>query len=153
MQGVADEMNNFSIKIDGVDYTKKATFPLKWADLLDERLDECRVTLKNLTIKEPFLPLTEIIITLTNAPECKVGGTKSTNSDIGQSYNSSTKRLTQTLEKRYVLASDTVNNYPVGSKFYTHELYFIEETKLLEGYICDSLTFVNPLGSVYIKTP
>ena len=145
-------MNTFRVTIDGKDYTQKATFPLKWADLLDERLDECRLTIKNTKVKEPFLPMTEIVIELENAPDCKVGGPKSdTNPNITQEYYIGTKKLIQRMTKRYIVANDVVNNYPVGSELYTHELYFIEETKLLEGFIGDSITFTNPLGNVYVK--
>lgn len=147
-------MNNFSVKINNVDYTKKATFPLKWADLLDERLDECRLTLKNCKEETPFQPLSVVEITLTVSPSCKVTGVKTTNNAlITQDYDGVNHTLTQTMKKRYVIATDTVNEYPVGSGLYTHELYFIEETKLLEGFIGDSITFTNPLGNVYIKTP
>lgn len=146
-------MNTFRVTIENEDFTKKSTFPLKWCDLLDERLDECYLSIKNLKRKEPFLPMSILELTLVNQPECKVGGIKQTdNADIIQSYDNSTKKLTQTLTKRYIVATDTVNEYPIGSGLYVHDIYFIEETKLLEGYICDSLMFTNPLGNVYIKT-
>ena len=145
-------MNNFKVYIDNENLTNKATFPLKWADLLDERLDEVRFTIKNLEREEPFAPLTLLVIELTVAPQCKVTGERETNNPhITQVYDSKTHTLTQTMTKRYVIATDTVNQYPIGTKLHTHEIYAIEETKLLEGFIGDSITFTNPLGNVYVK--
>lgn len=144
-------MNTIKITIDGQDYTKKVVFPLKWADLLDERLDEARITLKNVLLQTPFRPLSEVVITLINSPECKVIGYKQNSGNLAQKYDSTTHRLTQTMIKRYIVANDTVNEYPVGTKLHTHELYIIEETKLLEGFIGDSLSFTNPLGSNYLS--
>ena len=48
-----------------------------------------------------------------------------------------------------VVASDNVTELPAGSGKYKHELYLIERTKLLEGYIGQSLTFTNALGKIY----
>ena len=35
----------------------------------------------------------------------------------------------------------------MGKGTYTHELYLIERTKLLEGILCQSMTFTNTLGN------
>ena len=36
-------------------------------------------------------------------------------------------------------------------KSYTHDLYLVERTKLLEGILCQSLTFTNSLGVNYFQ--
>ena len=51
-------MNTFKVIIKGTEYTANAGYPLKWCDLLDERLDEAYITLKFTKVAEPFAPLT-----------------------------------------------------------------------------------------------
>lgn len=58
-------------------------------------------------------------------------------------------RIVETYKRVYIVASDSSAERVVGSGKYEHELYLIERTKLLEGFICDSLTFTNPLRQVY----
>lgn len=150
-------MNKITVKIGDKDYTNKVSYPFKFADLLDERLDEAYLTLLNVRDRsEPFTPLTLVEVIIECSPESKVIGARSTQrNDILQDYNSSTKRLTQTLSKRFVVATDKVSESPLGDtsyyarRVYTHELYVIEETKILEGFIGDSLAFTNPLGNNY----
>ena len=143
-------MNKVLIKINGVDYSKKVVAPFKFGDLLDERLDEAYITLKNLKEKEPFRPLSLVEIDLVCEGEQKLGGIKETERvDVEQTYNED-HTLTQKISKRFIVANDTVNNYPVGTELYTHDLYFIEETKILEGFICDSISFTNALGHNYV---
>lgn len=150
-------MNKITVKIGDKDYTNKVSYPFKFADLLDERLDEAYLTLLNVRDRsEPFTPLTLVEVIIECSPESKVIGARSTQrNDISQDYNSSTKRLTQTLSKRFVVATDKVSESPLGDtsyyahRVYTHELYVIEETKILEGFIGDSLAFTNPLGNNY----
>lgn len=149
-------MNKLTLKINGEDYTRKVVFPFKFADLLDERLDEAYLSMKNLKLETPFQPLSLVEIELVCVGEQKVSGIKeTTRSDIAQSYNNENHILTQTMSKRYVVATDKVNEYPVGnpvgSKLYTHDLYIIEETKILEGFIGDSLSFTNALGNNYLQ--
>ena len=38
-------------------------------------------------------------------------------------------------------------------KSYKHDLYLIEPTKLLEGILCQSLSFTNTLGTAYLESP
>ena len=150
-------MNKITVKIGDKDYTNKVSYPFKFADLLDERLDEAYFTLLNVRDRsEPFTPLTLVEVTIECSPESKVIGARSTQrNDILQDYDSSTKRLTQILSKRFVVATDKVSESPLGDtnvkarRVYTHELYVIEETKILEGFIGDSLAFTNPLGNNY----
>ncbi len=43
----------------------------------------------------------------------------------------------------FILANDNSAEMPSGSGRYRHEVYLIERTKLLEGYLCPSITFTN----------
>ena len=52
------------------DYTKYAVFPFKFANLLDEQLDEASLQLTRVP-KGAFQPLTRARITLTNSPSAK----------------------------------------------------------------------------------
>lgn len=110
-------MNKFKVTINTIDYTSHTIYPLKWGELLDERLDEAYFTLKFIDKVEPFQPLDKVSISIND-------GTKIIN---------------------YYVANDKVDNNPVGSNLYTHTLYVIEETKFLEAFICDTLTFRNAL--------
>lgn len=138
-----------------VDYTECAVFPLKLADMLDEQLDEGNVTLKQCD-KPYFNPLTLVKITITNTPEVKFSA-----SDIERfkaqmetkttlTYDSETKRITETRTLEMIVASDNAIEQPIGSGLYNHEIYLIELTKILEGYIGDSISFTNALGNDYI---
>lgn len=122
-------MNKFKVTINTIDYTSHAIYPLKWGELLDERLDEAYFTLKFIDKVEPFQPLDKVSISIND-------GTKIVN---------------------YYVANDKVDNNPVGSNLYTHTLYVIEETKFLEAFICDTLTFRNALlnrfGETYEAVP
>ncbi len=148
-------MNNFKIEIrekvkddtisvinrpsEWVDYTKKAVFPLKFGDLLDERLDEGYITLKNLKREQPFTPLSFIRVTITNTPEALY------------LVDGKMQRKTEEITKYFFVAIDKVNEYPVGSERYTHDIYFIEITKLSERFMCESITFTNALGNIYTE--
>lgn len=144
-------MNRILVKINGVDYSNKIVAPFKFADLLDERLDEAYFTLKNLKQNLPFRPLSLVEIDLICDGRQRVVGQKETlRTDVVQEYDSIKHTLTQKISKRYVVATDKANEFPVGSGLYTHDLYVIEETKILEGFICDSISFTNPLGHDYI---
>lgn len=122
-------MNKFKVTINAIDYTSHTIYPLKWGELLDERLDEAYFTLKFIDKAVPFQPLDKVSISIND-------GTKIVN---------------------YYVANDKVDNNPVGSNLYTHTLYVIEETKFLEAFICDTLTFRNALlnrfGETYEAVP
>ncbi len=119
-------MNRFKVTINDIDYTSHAIYPLKWGELLDERLDEAYFTLKFIDKAEPFQPLDKVIITIVDLLEI-----------------TGTAKATKIVN--YYVANDKVDNNPVGSNLYTHTLYVIEETKFLEAFICDTLTFRNAL--------
>lgn len=109
-------------KIDGI-----PVFPLSVGNLLDERLDECYLTVQKSTVKR-FATLTDLKIEV-----------KQNNYLVHTHY--------------FVVANDKSQHFPVYSNFYKHNLYLIERTKLLEGVYCQSLTFTNALGSNYKNAP
>lgn len=115
--------NKISIQIDGTDYSKHIVFPVKWNDLLDERLDEARISLKAIQ-QEVFQPLLPVTITLTD-------------------FEGNTKQLD------YVISSNFSKELPPGSGLYDHEFVLIEQTKILEGFLVDTMTFTNDLGRNY----
>lgn len=117
------EQNTYKITIDGVDYTRYIPMPVKWSSLLDERLDEGRLSLRN-CLTPLFPPLSRVTIDFTD--------TQNT--------------LTQLV---FLVSADEATEIPVGSGHFNHELMLIEETKKLEGVIIDSLTYTNALGRDY----
>ena len=117
--------NNFQILIDGTDVTRHIPFPIKWNDLLDERLDEARISVKQMN-EGSFAPLTDVYIKMID--------------EIGNE-----------MEKYYIVSNDFSYESPPGSGKYDHEIVLIEQTKYLEGFLCDTLTFTNDLGRNYTK--
>ncbi len=149
-------MNKFKIEIynpknkEWEDYSRYAVLPLKWANLLDEQLDEANVTLKKVP-QEYFLPLRKVRVTLINSPDALFGSDEEIKARAENNatieHNSSTKKVSETLTINFVIASDNSIESPVGSGKYDHEIYLIELTKILEGFIGDSIAFTNPLGN------
>lgn len=140
-------MNDFFIIINGVNYTDYAIYPLKWGNLLDERLDEAYVTLKFVpkTLQDgAFRPLSLVKLTIYCEPDTYQTELQPETDGVEQQLLEN-NRLRQFTEKRFLVAKDTVYNNPIGGEFDTHELYIIEETKFLEAFICDTLTFRNAL--------
>lgn len=151
-------MNEFYIVINGVNYTDYAIYPLKWGNLLDERLDEAYVTLKFVpkTLQDGvFRPLSLVKLTIYCEPDTYQTELQPETDGVEQQLLEN-NRLRQFTEKRFLVAKDTVYNNPIGGDFDTHELYIIEETKFLEAFICDTLTFRNALlnrfGESYTAT-
>ena len=118
---------SFQITIDGTDYTSHVPFPIKWEDLLDERLDEARITLKAVS-ENVFSPLTPVVLT------------------VSDSFNNQ-------ITKDYVVATSYANESPAGSGLYNVELSIIEPTKVLERFLIDTVTFTNDLGRIYTNNP
>ena len=136
-------MNTIKITI-GDKEVKPSPYGIKFGNLLDERLDEGYITLKHLKEEEPFRPFTLLKIEFTNANSAYRRTKKPySGDDIEQKYRA--YELTQTKEEHFFVADDEVTNYPNGSGFYNHSLYVIELTKLLERFVCDSITFTNPI--------
>lgn len=159
------------------DVTAYVVNDFKYANLLDEQLDESTITLKKYPVEE-IRPLTLIRFTVTNAPEAtynydmfKAISAESDYDVIGiavdpstgvytdtfegglvSSFDPATKRITQTFTREYFIATDNAEESPVGSGLYDHELYAIELTKLTEGFIGDSISFTNPLGNNFLDT-
>lgn len=152
-------MNEYSVTINGVDYTKYAVYPLKWGNLLDERLDEAYVTLKFVpkSLQDgSFRPLSLVTLSIDCFPFTYQDEEQPAADGVTQLLMPLLHRLRQWTNKRFLVARDTVYNNPIGGNFDTHELYIIEETKFLEAFICDTLTFRNALlnrfGQSYTAT-
>lgn len=104
------------ITINDIDVTKYVTLPLTTSLKLDESLDGSVMVLKGTKIEKAFEPLDLVVISYDNREE-----------------------------ERWLVAVDTCERQISGEKsFYSHNINLIEETKKLEGVICDTLTFTNP---------
>lgn len=114
---------SYTISIDGTDYTEYIPMPFKWSSLLDERLDEGRMSMRHCPVPL-FAPMSEVKIMLSD-------------------------KNNTAAEKVFLVSADDSTEAPAGSGYYNHEIMLIEETKKLEGIIIDSLTFTNSLGRTY----
>lgn len=161
-------MNKIKVIINGKDYSKYVVSPFKFCNLLDEQLDECNLTLRY--IDEPyFKPMTEVKITITqtqNGYHPYMRNEIAERSDYELEYSSDRAYqwkstdgaikinlnggdLEEIYSRTFIVASDSSAERVVGSGKYQHEIYLIERTKILEGFIGDNLTFTNPLGATY----
>lgn len=124
--------NVIAIYINGINLTRYVVMPLKWANLLDERLDEGIISLRNCPVKV-IAPLSTVEIRINNSV---VMGSQTT-------YN---KQKTM-----YMIVSSIAdsNENPVGSGRYDHELNIIEPTKLLERIVVDSITYTNVNSKIF----
>ena len=129
--------NSVYVYIDGINRTPSAVLPLKTGNFLDERLDECRLSLRAIK-KKNFAPLTPVEIIINNEFYL---GTRESRRTI--------KKRTQT--KHFIVANDNATETQIGSGLYNHELYLIEVTKIAECVVGDTLTFTNDLGRSYTK--
>lgn len=127
--------NSVYVYIDGINRTPSAVLPLKTGNFLDERLDECRLSLRVIK-KKNFAPLTPVEIIINNEFYL---GTRESRRTI--------KKRTQT--KHFIVANDNATETQIGSGLYNHELYLIEVTKIAECVVVDTLTFTNDLGRSY----
>ena len=110
-------MNNFIVEVKEKDGWKNITavFPYVSGDLLDERLDEAKVTIFSRT--KAYLPLTEFRITFYK------------NQDLNKSDNDADGKNVE----YFILANDNSAEYPAGSGKYRHEVYLIERKKAPRG--------------------
>lgn len=131
--------NSFAVYIDGINRTSRTVMPLKWAELLDERLDECYLSLRGIK-KKNFAPLTPVEIVLSNKLYWSKGGE-------GEEMISDPEKRT----KRFIVADDNTTENPVGSGRYDHELYLLEVTKYMERVVADTVTFTNDIGRDYTE--
>lgn len=129
--------NTAAVYINGINLTAFTVFPLKWGNLLDERLDEMYLSLRHCPI-ENFKPLTPVEIHYSNQLY----------------FGSANVGNPETLVKRYLIADDAnATENPVGKGLYDHDLYIIELTKILECVVVDTNTITNVLGRYYTGAP
>ena len=123
--------NTALIYINGINYTPHAVMPFKWANFLDEQLDEAHVSLRHVDTErfEPFTPVEVVLRSVVSFQN--------------------TETVTDEVTKQFIVATDTSEKSPVWSDFYDHELYIIELTKLLESIVIDTCTFTNDAGRTY----
>lgn len=132
-------INGATVYIDGINRTHNLVMPLKWAQFLDERLDECYLSLRRIQ-KANFQPLTPVDVVLSNKFY------------IHRNEHGNAKETVQDAERRtmrFIVANDSARENPFGSGFYDHELYLIEVTKYAECITCDTQTITNDLGRNY----
>lgn len=124
--------NQYAVYINGINITNSCVLPLKWANLLDEQLDECYLSIRHSSVKN-FKPLTPVEIHLKNSL-----------------YYGNQTIDEQKVIKRFVVANDTnVTENPIGSNLWDHDIYLIEITKIMECIVVDTITFTNDLGRLY----
>ena len=123
--------NTITVYIDGVNRTRYVVRPLKVGNLLDEQLDECVLPLRRIK-RDNFAPLTPVEIHIKNTVS------------MGSTVSETEKVL------YFLVANDeNVQESPIGSGRYNHELYLIEVTKYAECIVVDTLTVTNVLGRDY----
>lgn len=118
-------MNSVEIRIGSQsgEILVNTVFPYSYGNLLDEGLlDEANLSIV-LSTKQKLAIQTKLTAVITND--------------------------TKTYTRTYVVASDTVEEKPLGSGKYTHSLYLLEETKLLESVTCGELAFTNPKTQIF----
>lgn len=126
--------NTCAVYINGINVTNTAVMPPKWANFLDEQLDEMYLGLRRSPF-DVFAPLTPVEIHYTNTLL------------FGSAVVDTEKEI-----KRYIVADDSdVKETPVGSGTYDHNLYIIELTKYLECIVVDTSTITNDLGRSYTE--
>lgn len=121
VKGYAEFEEGVKTELDGT-----VILPFKYRDALDEALDSATIELDRtkMALIEPLIPVTVEI-------------------------TSATGNGTETEEMTYIVATDDSFETPVGSGLYHHMISLIEETKYLEGFICDSLCVTHHGGNVY----
>ncbi|MBQ1760509.1 MAG: hypothetical protein IIZ94_12615, partial [Prevotella sp.] len=145
-----------------VDYSKHIVFPIKTASLLDERLNEFEVQLERLS-DEVIKTNTPCRLVLKTKPKrisasswqeardfvCPVGDSGSYHIEL---VSAGVYEGYQYEEYDCIALNDDVSQIPRGLKdtdnklMHTHKLHCIEDTKITEWTMCDSLTFTNSLG-------
>ncbi len=125
--------NTVAVYIDGINRTPNLVMPVKLGDFLDERLDECRISLRAIR-RKIFQPLTTVEIVLTS-----------------ETYFGSTTVSIKKQTRYYIIAEDSAKEVLLGKGLYNHELYLIEATKFAECVVVDTITFTNDLGRSYTE--
>ena len=129
--------NQIKVYIDGINYTSNLAIPFKYGNFLDERLDECLISLRQIK-KEIFEPLTPVEVVIKQTEYFGVWGAP----DVSIV---SEKEFT----RQYVAADDTPTEVTPATGIYNHDLYCLEVTKASERVIVDTLTVTNDLGRAY----
>jgi len=125
-----------AVFINGINRTARTVMPIKWGNFLDERLDECRLSLRAVE-KENFPPLTPVEI------EFKI------TEYFGIWKDNPTIVQTRKDTKRFIVADDSAAEFRPKSGLYNHDLYLIETTKVAECFVVDTIMFTNDLGRNY----
>ena len=116
----------YNIKLNGIDITKYVVYPLTFEFVLDNALDQAYVEMRVTPRKTPYKPFSLV--------EVKID-------------ENATSDNTETI--RFYVSSDEVEvNMKTGKA--THKILLIEETKILERYICSAKSFVRPLYRDYL---
>lgn len=126
--------NTVGVYIDGILRSSHTVMPLKWGDFLDERLDECQLSLRAIK-KQIFAPLTPVEIEINNELYFKRNQTE----------------MLRKKTKYYVVANDVATETQIGSGLYNHDLTLLEVTKVAECYVVDTTTITNDLGRSYTE--
>lgn len=161
-------MTNYSVSVfdekaqQWIDYTKYAVMPIKFADLLDEQLDEAELTLKAIPV-EYFRPLTLVKVNVRCENDAPISSRyfqkvlARAQTDIIESGGANGTYY-ERLERVFIVANDSANEIMglkvkrgvnAGKSVYNHQIYLIEITKIAEGFIGDALTYTNTLGNDY----
>lgn len=117
-------MINYTIFIDGENYTYATELAIVRQSTLDSSLDSGVLTLKMISRAEVFKPFTAVTIT----------------------YNDGDTEQT----RGFFVANDNMVAI-IGTGLYNHKISLIEETKLLEKYIVDTNTITQPLYHDYLS--
>lgn len=129
--------NNLAVYINGINRTSNLVIPSKFGNFLDERLDECLLSLRQIK-KDIFEPLTPVEIVLTQTEYFGKWGAKDVNIVATKRYN-----------RKFIVADDSATEVTPGTGVYNHELYCLEVTKTLERVVVDTLTVTNDIGRNY----
>jgi hypothetical protein len=114
-----------------IDFTKDLDLPVSVEYVLDETLDSASCVLSDLRpqdyagvdVSKPFEPFTKVVFSFEGQDE-----------EVSM-FVSHDDVLTKRKDKTW--------------KSYTHKLQLIEQTKLLERFPVDTLTFLNPIPRAY----
>ena len=129
--------NSIAVYIDGINLTPKVVLPLKTGELLDERLDECTLSLRNVK-KARFAPMTPVEIIVRN--------------DVyWGKYDKNKVDRHEEAVKYFLIADDVADESILGKGFYNHDLSLIEVTRAAELVVVDTITYTNDIGRNYAK--
>lgn len=113
----------FNLKINNIDYTENTVLPFSVQKTLDESLDMAFIKLNYLEKEEPFSPLDDVLITITDE-------------------NNNQKEFS------FFVSSDKTTEIIQFKKF-NHEIALIEQTKWLERFVGITKTNTTPIIKDY----